>query len=549
MKEYKPRKPRTIDYSADIQVENEEDRRIRMNLPSYEGSNPFIFISYSHSDTDKVRNILKRLADEKYRFWYDDSMEQGEDFRNELRSQIERCSALILFMSKACLSSMYCCMEIITAFKNDKRIYPVALEENLEIPPSLKMILQNIQHMKGYVEDPEERERHLNKLIEGLPVSTKRNLTSNNKVITKCNDGNTEITIDPNLIAIGEGAFKDCITLEKISLGPDIEDVRREAFRGCRNLKRMDLGKVVRKVGDSAFRDCVEMKELHVENPNIEIGERAFENCASLQLIELSKQMTEIYAGVFNSCKALESIDLPEELNVMGESCFADCAKLSGIKIPSKVSKIDDMVFNGCLELKDVVLPESLVKIGKSAFKDCKSLVTINIPAKVNSIGAGAFRGCTALECISVDERSRSFKSVDGILFNKNKSILVSYPAMKADRSYTIPDSVTKISDWAFAENKNLVNVVVPDSVQEVGEGAFHMCSELESIVLPDSVTSIDDAAFRGCAKLKLVTIPDSVKDFGWGIFSGCNELRVICSDNSPAASYCNGKGIKHSEG
>jgi hypothetical protein len=94
-----------------------------MDLNSYEGTEPYIFISYSHADTDSVYKILKVIDKEKYRFWYDDTMEIGEDFREELRSRIENCSAFLLFISETALNSKYCGMEIITAYKY-KVIYP-----------------------------------------------------------------------------------------------------------------------------------------------------------------------------------------------------------------------------------------------------------------------------------------------------------------------------------------------------------------------------------------------------------------------------------------
>lgn len=524
------------------------EQTIKMNLPSYEGSNPFIFVSYSHADTKAIRPILEKLAVENYRFWYDDTMEIGEDFREELRTKIERCSAFMLFISASSMASKYCGMEIITAFKNNKKIYPVYLEENVEIPAALKMVLENLQHLKGDVVEKGD-EKHIRKLIDGLPFETKRSLRSNNHVITECRDGSKNIRINPGLVAIGEGAFKDCITMETIELGEDIEEVRKEAFRGCRNLKAIRLHRRVKKVGDSAFRDCVSLESLWVENKDIEIGERAFENCAKLHDIELPAGMTEIYGGAFNSCKSLETITLPEELNVMGESCFADCVKLTKVDVPAHVSKIDDMVFNGCIALATINLPYGLTKIGKHAFKDCSKLSRIRIPATVNSIGSGAFRGCSSLEEIDVDPKNRSFKSVEGILFNKNKSKLLGYPAVKEDRSFVIPDSVTIISDWAICENRNLVNISIPDSVQEIGEGAFHMCTQLQDVEIPDSVTSIDDAAFRGCSSLKRITIPDSVVEFGWGIFSGCDpSLTVICSAHSEAAKYCDNRKINHSE-
>ena len=515
------------------------------DLVSYDGSEPYIFVSYSHVDTDEVYSFLKKIEEEKFRFWYDDTMEIGEDFREELRTRIENCSAFLLFISNASMNSKYCGMEIITAFKNNKKIYPVYLDETAEIPAALKMILENIQHVKGY--SREGLDKYVQKLISGLPVETMRSLEVEDGVLVKCKDGSDAISIPGGVTVIGESAFKNCEKLVRVHLGDKVETIRREAFRGCKSIEEMHLPSNVTFIGESTFRDCINMHTLTVDNKDIEIGERAFENCASLTNVSLRNEMTEIYGGIFNSCKALSHIDLPEMLTILGESSFADCISLEEIKIPPRVTKIDDMVFNGCIELKEVALPESLLKIGKNAFKDCSALRSIHIPAAVFNIGAGPFRGCTSLERIEVDAKSRSFKSVNNVLFNKNKSILICYPAKMALTEYAIPDSVVTVSDWAFCGCTNLKRIIIPDSVYEIGEGAFYMCNALEELVIPDSVVRIDDTAFRGCSSLRRVYIPDSVKDFGWGLFNGCGKIQVICSDDSDAARYCDSREIPHS--
>ena len=134
----------------------------------------------------------------------------------------------------------------------------------------------------------------------------------------------------------------------------------------------------------------------------------------------------------------------------------------------------------------------------------------------------------------------------DYVLFNKNKSTLIAYPASSREVQYDIPDSVTVISDWAFCDSKKLNRITMPDSVIEIGEGAFCNCTLLDEIEIPDSVVKIDDCAFRGCANLDTVIIPDSVKDMGWGIFDGCEDKVVVyCSDGSLAQEYCRRNGIK----
>ena len=519
---------------------------VNINLSSYEGDEPYLFVSYSHKDTFAVREVLRLIDREKFRFWYDDTMEVGEDFRTELRTRIENCSGVLLFISDASMNSKYCGMEIITAFKNDKKIYPIYLKDNIEIPAPLKMILENIQHVKGF--DGENFERYVQKMIAGLPTETMRSFQIESNTLVRCKDGSTRINIPDDVTIVGRGAFRNCEKLVELDIGPKVEILEKEAFRGCNSLHVLTLPQNVRKVGESAFRDCISLTTLVIENEDIELGERAFENCARLSEVTLTDGMTEIYGGVFNSCKSLTHITLPSRLTILGESSFADCTKLKEIDLPEQVTKIDDLCFGGCLSLERVLMQKNVIKIGKNVFKDCESLTSIQIPASVSSIGSGLFRGCKNLSSIEVDSKNKHFKAVDNILFNKNKSILFCYPAKTQGNIYTIPDSVTTIGDWAFSECTELYEVIIPDSVYEIGEGAFHSCSSLRSLVLPDSVIRIDDVAFRGCSSLETIVIPDSVIEFGWGVFNGCDGITVICNNLSRAARYCDTKNIPHHE-
>ncbi len=259
-----------------------------------------------------------------------------------------------------------------------------------------------------------------------------------------------------------------------------------------------------------------------------------------------------MYGGVFNSCKSLKMIELPKRLTIIGENAFSDCIGLEKIVVPDNVTKIDDLVFNGCVNLASIELPAGIRKIGKSAFKNCKALTKITIPTSVVSISDAPFRGCDNLKSIRVENKNMCYKSEpnkrdgdDYVLFNKNKSILIAYPASSREVQYDIPDSVTVISDWAFCDSKKLNRITMPDSVNEIGEGAFCNCSLLDEIEIPDSVTKIDDCAFRGCVSLDTVVIPDSVKDMGWGIFDGCEEkVTVYCNEGSYVQEYCHRNGI-----
>ena len=514
---------------------------------AYTGAEPYLFISYSHRDTSKVYPILDALYDRKFRIWYDESCENGNDFRQELRDRIHGAEAVVLFVSAASMSSPFCGMEIIVAREYGKRLFPIYLDD-AEVPPAFEILLANTHHSTT-----ENLEKLIKSMVRDLPAEAMDRLTTDGTRLEKCEDNGSSIEVDEGITVIAAGAFKDRRVLKQITLPQTLEEIELESFRGCSNLETMDIPESTERIGESAFRDCVKLKKLVVRNDCIKIGERAFENCATLSDITLPERLKEIYGGVFNSCKSLKHITLPTELTVLGESAFSDCVGLEEIQIPERVAKIDDLVFNGCTNLVSIELHEGLKKIGKAAFKNCRSLAKINLPASLLSISEAPFRGCESLRSIKVESKNKYFKSEpnkregsDHVLFNKNKSKLIAYPASSREVQYDIPDSVTIVSEWAFSECKKLNRITIPDSVQEIGEGAFCNCVLLDEIEIPDSVVAIDDCAFRGCTNLESVIIPSSVKELGWGLFDGCEKKVVVyCDEGSAAQEYCRGAGIR----
>lgn len=522
---------------------------IETKFEAYTGDEPYLFVSYSHRDTALVYPILDALHDRKYRIWYDESCENGNDFRDELRTRIEHSEAVLLFVSESSMSSRFCGMEVIVARENGKRLYPIYLDD-APVPPAFEILLANTHHST-----PENMDRLMRAMVRDLPaVAMDRLTTTDDGLLEKCEDNGHSIEVDEGIREICPEAFKGRKALHHIQLPSTLEVIGKESFRGCNNVEEMVIPQRTTKIGESAFRDCVSMKSVTICNDVIKIGERAFENCASLEDVSLPEGLTEIYGGVFNSCKSLQSIKLPESLTILGESAFSDCEGLKSIEIPETVTKIDDLVFNGCTSLKKISLNEGLRKIGKSAFKNCEALEEILIPSTVSSISDAPFRGCKGLKSIRVEPKNKYFKSAtnkridkeDGhILFNKNKSVIISYPASSEDVNYDIPDSVTCISSWTFSECKDLSRITIPDSVYEIGEGAFCNCIRLNRVEIPDSVTKIDDCAFRGCTDLTEITIPSSVTDLGWGIFDGCeNTVTVYCDEGSVIYDYCRSNGI-----
>jgi hypothetical protein len=152
-------------------------------------------------------------------------------------------------------------------------------------------------------------------------------------------------------------------------------------------------------------------------------------------------------------------------------------------------------------------IPTSVTSVDSNAFDSCANLISIIIPDGVARIHPDMFDGCTNLTSITVDTDNANYSSIDGVLFNKNKTTLIQFPRGKGG-SYTIPTSVTSIGESAFAGCTNLTSITIPSSVTSIGNHAFYGCTNLTSIAIPSSVTSIGRSAFED-SSLTTVTIAD----------------------------------------
>lgn len=208
------------------------------------------------------------------------------------------------------------------------------------------------------------------------------------------------------------------------------------------------------------------------------------------------------------------SIAIPKTVNyrgntyavtAIGDSAFAFTSSYA-VDLPNSIEFIGKSAFQDC-KFSAIVIPNSVVAIGENAFFYTK-LKEVNIPYSVSSIGEGAFNYCTDLTNISVDINNCNYCSVDGGLYNKDKSILYAYPAAKTEQSLIIPNGVRRIANYAFKCSR-FKSITIPNSVEEIGENAF-ASSSLESVSLSHTVLQIDRLAFFDCQKLKQIIVDKS---------------------------------------
>ena len=338
------------------------------------------------------------------------------------------------------------------------------------------------------------------------------------------------VTIPNSVTSIGISAFYSCTSLESICL-PSGLDVRTAAIPNTATLVRYEFGTdkvTITKASLGNGRTTVTIPSSICGVPVTAIGEEAFQDYTSLASVTIPSGVQTIGNSAFASCTSLESVTIPNSVISIGEKAFSHCTSLASVTIPNGVQTIRNSTFVGCTSLASVTI-NSVTSIEKWAFDGCTSLTSVTIPLGVQTIGNDAFVNCTSLKRIEVNESNNYYSSSDdGVLFNKEKTALITYPCGKTDTSYTIPSGVTSIGENAFNHCTSLESVTIPSGVQTIGNSAFFNCTSLASVAIPSSVTSIGDEAFVDCTSLASVTIESGLQTIGNSAFQGCTRLASV---------------------
>ena len=244
---------------------------------------------------------------------------------------------------------------------------------------------------------------------------------------------------------------------------------------------------------------------------------------------KLAKQaVTAIGKGAFQNCDRLSAVTLPDSVTSIGEKAFNGCTGLTGVIIPGSVTSIGEEAFSDCISLAGVTFQEGVTAIGKGAFWACLSLTQVTLPASVSTIESNPFEHCD-ITSFTVAPENPVFESIDGVLFDKQRKMLVSYPRAKAGAAYAVPDGVASIGEGAFSccyKTADLTSATIPESVTDIGDYAFFMC-DITSVTLSEGLRRIGKGAFQNCGKLPSLTIPQSVTEIYTDAFLGCANLTL----------------------
>ena len=372
----------------------------------------------------------------------------------------------------------------------------------------------------------------------------------------------TSITIPNGVTSIGDYAFRDCSSLTSITIPDSVTSIGESAFGWCTSLTSITIPNGVTSIGDYTFWNCTSLTSITIPNSVTWIGGSAFYGCSSLIAIDIAadnEYYTSVNGVLFNKDKTElicypagktdKSYNIPNSVTSIDGSTFHYCSSLTAVDVATDneyYTSVDGVLFNkGKTELicyptgkteKDYTIPDGVTYI-VNAFIGCTNLNSITIPKSVTSINGGAFWYCKNLYSITVAEDNEYFTSSDGILFNKDKTELICYPAQKSSDKYDIPDTVVKIADWAFAGCSQLKNINIPISMSSIGSCAFVDCEKLTSIVIPASVEEIGSNVFGW-------TCTDGV--FGSSFSINVGDFTIYCYSESYAEQYAKNNDFEY---
>lgn len=349
------------------------------------------------------------------------------------------------------------------------------------------------------------------------------------------------------------------------------------AFMDYKNIRKVTIPNSVKSIKDFAFENCNSLNNVVIPNSVVSIKTQAFYNCESLSNIKLSNSLTDIWENAFAKCISLKNITMPNSVDFIGKGAFAECTKLNKIEIPN-----------------------STEYIGESAFLKCINLAYVYISKAVKDIGETCFYHCTNLKTINVDKENKFYYSENGVLYYKDKQTtdLLFYSPANADTSFSVPDGVNKISNYAFSDSK-LKSIYISKSVKTLEMETYNTsysfytfsnCDELESInvdadnenycsengiiysknktflikyppakkdksfIAPNTVLYVNTNAFNNCNNLINIKFFEPTTDSFFYIdslaFSNCNNLEsvilpnLITEINSAIFRYC--KSLKN---
>ena len=290
----------------------------------------------------------------------------------------------------------------------------------------------------------------------------------------------TSVVVEKGITEVG--GFYGFTALENIEIMDGVEKIKESAFKSCKNLKQIELPESITKIGQDAFRDCTGVSYIKIGSPKCEYASSfgVFSGMGSSEgvTVEFGEKVTEIPRLMLGA--QVRTVKFDGKVKKIGNYAFYGWSNLGEIELPESVEEIGNGAFVGCAKLSSITLGSNITTIGYNAFYGLTNLTTVTLPSKLKDIAGNAFANCKNLKEYIVSDENKDLSAKDGVLYGKDETELISYPAGKDDQTEfdMLSMNVDTIREGAFDGNTALKSVKIGDDVQTIGEEAFANVSD-----------------------------------------------------------------------
>ena len=321
---------------------------------------------------------------------------------------------------------------------------------------------------------------------------------------------------------IGKAAFAHS-SLETLAIPGGVTSVGAEAFSGNAVLSEVTIGKGLTKIDQKVFKDCYALRSITIPAGIQSIEGEAFSG-SGLQTVTFASgsKLETIGDFAFAYC-ALETLSIPDSVTIIGDAAFfANPLTSVTLSANSKLKTIGMEAFRYCYHLTAINLPGKLETIDELAFANT-GLEVVTVPKSVSTLGNGAFAYCSDLTAVTVENGNSVYHDLGGVVYTLDNTLIHTYPAGKADTSYTLEAATTSVGSYAFAGTGNLDTVYLSEVLVDINEYGFDS-SGIDYINIPDSMIRLGRYSFTNCLDLYSVSFnaTSNLARIGFGIFVNC---------------------------
>lgn len=337
--------------------------------------------------------------------------------------------------------------------------------------------------------------------IEGYPVRELDRTFENNRAIVS-------VTIPKSLKSF-DLAFRGCSALANVSLPEGIEEISTNAFDGCSSLSKIILPSSIKKIELRAFAECSMLSEISLPEGIEEIPSSAFGGCSSLAKIVLPSSLKKIGSGAFAECAMLSDINIPSGLKEIEGEAFAECTALSQVNLPDGIRIGDAAFYNTAwlnnmtgdfivvgntlldinIEDSHIDIPNNVREIRLNSLLD--SVESVFFPESLYDMGNILFY-TKNLKSITVDENNLEYSSVGGVLYNKDKTLLIYYPLNKDAKVFEADENVKMVVHWP--QFNEVETFILPENFLTDFNSLIIILQNYEPLSLFDFETKQDSA-------------------------------------------------------